>query len=54
MAAQPVARATAGKPAAVVNGEPISMGDLEVMLKMMPTAVEVPEETRRRHATAMP
>jgi peptidyl-prolyl cis-trans isomerase C len=58
-AQQPVAvpaSATAVKPAAVVNGEPISMAELEAVLKQAPMAVEMPEPVRvqmRRHALAM-
>jgi peptidyl-prolyl cis-trans isomerase C len=50
------ASATATKPAAVVNGEPISMAELEAVLKQAPMAVEMPEQVRvqmRRHALAM-
>jgi peptidyl-prolyl cis-trans isomerase C len=48
--------AYAQKPAAVVNGEPISMADLEAVLKQAPQAVEMPEQVRvqmRRHALTM-
>src|SRR5262245_55876271 len=40
----------AGKPAAVVNGEPISMAELDAAVKIMsgPTAVQVPESRRRQ------
>jgi peptidyl-prolyl cis-trans isomerase C len=47
---------TAARPAAVVNGEPIAMAELEEALKQAPLAVEMPEQARinmRRHALAM-
>src|SRR5260370_26195631 len=50
------ASATGLKPAAVVNGEPISMAELEAVLKQAPMAVEMPDQVRvqmRRHALAM-
>jgi peptidyl-prolyl cis-trans isomerase C len=52
--APPAAAAT--KPAAVVNGEPISMAELEEILKQAPLANEMTEPVRvqmRRHALAM-
>ncbi len=55
-AVQPVAAATAVKPAAVVNGELIAMAELDAILKQAPMPVEVPEEVRkgiRRHALTM-
>jgi len=40
----------AGKPAAVVNGEPISLAELDAAVKIMsgPSAVQVPETRRRQ------
>ena len=47
---------TANKPAAVVNGEPISMSDVDALLKQTPMAVAMTEEVRvgmRRQAIMM-